>query len=155
MIPVNNTPIAQLPIIPRAVLTRHKVCEYFDNRFRSCARLLQAKWREQQDLYLHLGGKLAQISLDHVTSGNLLTQCLGGFGRESRIDPHITTISLPPGAQLLLCTDGLTSVLTDEQIASSLGQGRKNAVERLVAAALQGGGHDNISVVLVEIPPSR
>jgi hypothetical protein len=50
MIPVNNTPIAQLPIIPRAVLTRYKVCEYFDNRFRSCARLLQAKWREQQDL---------------------------------------------------------------------------------------------------------
>lgn len=50
MIPVNNAPIAQLPIIPPAVLTRYKVREDFDNRFRACARLLQAKWREQQDL---------------------------------------------------------------------------------------------------------
>jgi protein phosphatase len=102
-------------------------------------------------IYLHHGGKLAQISVDHVTSGNLLTQCLGGFVRESRIEPHVTAVPLSPDAQLLLCSDGLTRVLTDEQIASSLGQGGQNAAERLVAAALQGGGHDNISVVLVEI----
>ena len=50
MAPERNNPFRQLPIIPKAVLKRHKVLEKFDTRFRSCARLLQALWRESQAL---------------------------------------------------------------------------------------------------------
>lgn len=50
MIPEPQTPIAQLPIVPAKVLKAHRVYEGFDNRFRSCARLLQALWRERHDL---------------------------------------------------------------------------------------------------------
>lgn len=50
MIPVDNKPITQLPIVPAAVLADHDVLEKFDNRFRACARLLQALWRERHDL---------------------------------------------------------------------------------------------------------
>lgn len=50
MIPDPRNPIAQLPIVPLKVLKAHRVCETFDNRFRSCARLLQALWRERHGL---------------------------------------------------------------------------------------------------------
>ncbi len=50
MIPEPRTPITQLPIVPAKVLKAHRVHEAFDNRFRSCARLLQALWRERHDL---------------------------------------------------------------------------------------------------------
>lgn len=50
MIPEPRTPIEQLPIVPLKVLKEHRICEDYDNRFRSCARLLQALWRERQDL---------------------------------------------------------------------------------------------------------
>jgi hypothetical protein len=39
-----------LPLIPEAVLRRHKVHESFDNRFRACARLLQALWRAEAEI---------------------------------------------------------------------------------------------------------
>ena len=48
MAPERNSQFRQLPLIPKAVLKRHKVFETFDTRFRSCARLLQALWRESQ-----------------------------------------------------------------------------------------------------------
>jgi hypothetical protein len=50
MTPEPRNPIAQLPIVPLKVLKAHRVCESYDNRFRSCARLLQALWRERQGL---------------------------------------------------------------------------------------------------------
>ena len=40
----------QLPLIPKALLRQHRAYEKFDNRFRACARLLQAIWREEQQL---------------------------------------------------------------------------------------------------------
>ena len=50
MIPDPRNPIAQLPIVPQKVLKAHRVDETFDNRFKACARLLQALWRERADL---------------------------------------------------------------------------------------------------------
>lgn len=88
MIPVNNTPIAQLPIIPRAVLTRHKVCEDFDNRFRACARLLQAKWREQQDLPIgiHTGKNGRKRAI-----GSLISKTAAEEGRNF-LNPEIAEV---------------------------------------------------------------
>ena len=50
MAPERNSQFCQLPLIPKAILKRHRVLETFDTRFRSCARLLQALWRESQGL---------------------------------------------------------------------------------------------------------
>ncbi|WP_300973511.1 hypothetical protein [Sphingomonas sp. LHG3406-1] len=50
MAPEANSPLRQLPIIPQSVLRKHRAYERFDNRFRACARLLQALWRESQQL---------------------------------------------------------------------------------------------------------
>lgn len=50
MIPCDNQPIAQLPIVPTSVLFANRALNEFDNRFRSCARLLQSLWRQNQNL---------------------------------------------------------------------------------------------------------
>jgi hypothetical protein len=50
MSPERGHPIGQLPIVPVEVLRKHNVHEKFDTRFRACARLLQALWRERQGL---------------------------------------------------------------------------------------------------------
>lgn len=50
MAPDHGQPIAQLPLVPTELLKRHHVNEKFDTRFRACARLLQALWRERQEL---------------------------------------------------------------------------------------------------------
>lgn len=88
MIPVNNKPIAQLPIIPRSVLSKHKVFEDFDNRFRACARLLQAKWREEQDLpigtYTAKNGRKRAI-------GSLISKTAAEEGRNF-LSPEIAEI---------------------------------------------------------------
>ncbi|HEY4555431.1 MAG TPA: SpoIIE family protein phosphatase, partial [Lysobacter sp.] len=62
------------------------------------------------------------------------------------------TGELKPGMQLLLCSDGLTEEVDDGEIARVLSQNDCSAqecVDSLVAAALEGGGSDNITVVLV------
>jgi hypothetical protein len=57
MSPERGAHYSYLPIIPEEVLRRHRVLEKFDNRFRACARLLQALWREDQGLPIgtHVG----------------------------------------------------------------------------------------------------
>ncbi len=50
MTPEPGKAIGQLPIVPEELLKAHFVHEKFDTRFRACARLLQAMWRERQGL---------------------------------------------------------------------------------------------------------
>jgi hypothetical protein len=50
MAPERDGYVRQLPIIPDTVLRKHRVLQRFDSRFRACARLLQALWREGQEL---------------------------------------------------------------------------------------------------------
>jgi hypothetical protein len=45
-----DQPLRHLPLIPEPILRRHRVFEPSDTRFRACARLLQALWREQHQL---------------------------------------------------------------------------------------------------------
>jgi protein phosphatase len=58
------------------------------------------------------------------------------------------------GDVILLCTDGLTDMLTDEDIESAVsGMDIQPAVQRLVSAACDRGGKDNITVVMLLVPP--
>jgi hypothetical protein len=62
------------------------------------------------------------------------------------------------GDWVLLCSDGLSGELRDDEIASVLRAATsiEDGVARLIAASLEKGGHDNVSAVLVEYDgPSR
>jgi len=59
---------------------------------------------------------------------------------------------LLPGDRVLLCSDGLTTMLEDRQIAALLaGRAGPEAAAALIDAANQAGGFDNISVVVVDV----
>lgn len=68
-----------------------------------------------------------------------------------QINPHVRLVPLLSRPKLLLCTDGLTDMLSGEQIAAILDQNGERAVDALVSGALKAGGYDNVSAVLVEI----
>ena len=50
MAPQQAGQFRQLPLIPKSLLRKHRVLETFDTRYRACARMLQALWREEQQL---------------------------------------------------------------------------------------------------------
>jgi len=76
------------------------------------------------------------------------------IGAQPSVLPAIETIPVVPGDGLLLCTDGLTGMVTDEELATCFRTGPTDSgrlVERLVALANEAGGHDNITVLVVTI----
>jgi len=89
MIPVDDQPIAQLPIIPPAVLSKHRVLEEFDTRFRSCARLLQSLWRGRQGLPI---GTFVGKSGRKRTIGSLISTAAGNEGRNF-LTPEIAEVA--------------------------------------------------------------
>ena len=70
-----------------------------------------------------------------------------------RLEPEFTTAPLQKGDILLLCSDGLTNMVSNEDILRILKESDnvKDAVEALVSLANQNGGADNISVIVVTI----
>lgn len=117
--------------------------------------------------YLH-AGRLRQMTRDQTTGQYMvdlgawtdaqaaragasanLTSSVGG----SELMPAVGLVDLVPGDVLLLCTDGLTKHVPDERIAEVLGSAgdAESACRRLVAAALDDGASDNVTVVVVRI----
>lgn len=73
-----------------------------------------------------------------------------GSERDPRID--LFELALQPGDQLLLCSDGLTRHVTDDELAIILGeQEPEEATAALVRLANERGGHDNISVGVLRV----
>jgi protein phosphatase len=87
--------------------------------------------------------ELKRHPLRHVLTGAISTK-----GRKSPIE--LQHVHLEDGDQVLLCSDGLTDMLTDERIESILrGPGSSHEIcGALVDAALEAGGKDNVTVVL-------
>lgn len=129
----------------------------------------EVAWVGDSRVYLW-NGALKQISQDHSYVRELIEQ--GAISPEqARTHPHrnvvtqalgvtdpqslrVETVSgtLAPGQQIMLCSDGLTEEVEDDAIASLLGRGDLSAqeiVDHLVLAALDGGGSDNVTVVLL------
>ena len=82
---------------------------------------------------------------------HVLSQCLG---REDMGTVELVCVEVRPGDRFLLCSDGLTEELPDEEIAFLLadaGTDWDNAVVELVEAAKEEGGRDNITVVVVAL----
>ena len=83
--------------------------------------------------------------------GGALASALGG----QEMTPAVGLVDLEPGDTLMLCTDGLTRYVSDERITEMLGRAgdAESACRELVEAALAGGGHDNITVVVARMVP--
>ena len=79
-------------------------------------------------------------------------QLTRGIGVEDTISIDVTSIHAIAGDRILLCSDGLSNELDPDTLArlASAPTGLEFAVESLVSAAKAAGGHDNISVMLLE-----
>ena len=78
---------------------------------------------------------------------------LRALGRDADVDVDLAEVPVAAGDRLLLCTDGLTRTVPDDQLSAALDRFRGNpqgACEHLVAAANANGGPDNVTVVVVE-----
>jgi serine/threonine protein phosphatase PrpC len=101
-------------------------------------------------------GILPAAAADRSPLSHVLSQAVGGSS-ESEIWPTISSLDLEPGDALLLCSDGLTKHVGDARIAELI-QGAESsrvACERLVQAALDDGGSDNVTVVVARVLPDE
>jgi protein phosphatase len=63
---------------------------------------------------------------------------------------------LEPGDSLLLCSDGLTDLVSDDEINAALGnQPLQKALDGLIELANKRGGHDNITIIGIQIPEEK
>lgn len=119
-------------------------------------------------VYLCRAGSIRQLTHDHSWVGeqiragvmtdadarrhpwrNVVTRAISG-GQDPEVD--VLEIAIEPGDRLLLCSDGLCGVITEDEIARIACAGEPGAVcEKLIAAANDAGGPDNITAVLVQI----
>jgi PPM family protein phosphatase len=120
--------------------------------------------------YRYRDGVLEQLTTDHslvaelIRSGRLteaeaavhphrsvITRVLG---TDADVDVDTITVSLAPGDLVLLCSDGLSAMVRDEEIGrvlESTAGDPHQAAESLVRAANAAGGDDNVTVVLFEL----
>ena len=113
-------------------------------------------------------GALRQLSDDHsvaeewVRMGRLTPeeaavhprrhQLTRVLGMDETVEIDVVSVVAQPGDRLLLCSDGLSNELTPDQLVqlASPPMPLEDAVDKLVAAAREAGGRDNITVILVE-----
>lgn len=94
-------------------------------------------------------GELTESEASRHPHRNILTRALG---TEPEVEIDLSEIDTKPGDLLLLCTDGLYNLVKDEEILQEVlnnGNDLKISVNQLVKTALDRGGMDNITVVLV------
>ncbi len=101
--------------------------------------------------YLLQQGAISTEEAQTHPQRNLITKAIG---LEESIEIDVESIKLYPDDILLLCTDGLTSMLSDEEILHIILKKKGNieaATEALVKQAKINGGTDNITAILVEV----
>lgn len=104
---------------------------------------------------------LTQLSMDHVmpqmgggTPRKMpLTQHLGIFPEELKLEPYLRKEPLHRGDCFLLCSDGLTDMVREKEIKMWMQMKRtpRERVEGLIRAALGNGGKDNVTAIIVDI----
>jgi PPM family protein phosphatase len=119
--------------------------------------------------YLLRDGTLQQITHDHtlvqslVDEGRLTPEAAASHPQRSLVmralqssipaDPDLAMLKAKVGDRFLLCSDGLTDVVSDETLQTTLQQltDLDAAVEQLVDLAIRSGGPDNITCVLADV----
>ena len=122
----------------RAYLLRNDVLDQLTTDHSLVAELVQS-------------GVLTPEEAERHPQRSAITRALG---TEPTVEVEVLTVAGEPGDLFLLCSDGLPTMLSDEEILSALeGAGREPAAvaEALVTTANARGGEDNITVVLFEL----
>jgi protein phosphatase len=119
--------------------------------------------------YALRGGRLEQLTADHSTVAELVrlgkitreeaavhprrNEILRSIGAEPSVEVDVSPVEVQAGDQFLLCSDGLSGVLSDQEIgAVILREPPDQAVRRLVDFANERGGPDNVTAMLTAIP---
>lgn len=120
--------------------------------------------------YIYKDGELVQLTDDHTVAAeyvamgkitpeeainhpqsHMLTRCLG-LTRFVNVDE--IALDLETGDRLLLCSDGLNSMIGDNIIAKALAiESADEAAWRLIDEANEAGGIDNITVIVIDVQP--
>ena len=111
-------------------------------------------------IYRLHGNSLIQLSTDHSLSNlmgasersSIITNCIGGGCKNSFIDIIRFTADVKPGDTFLLCSDGLTDMLTDGEILHALLDGLD--ADELCQMAEAAGGRDNVSAIIARATSS-
>ena len=123
--------------------------------------------------YLLHAGRLSQITRDHSLMTNMIeagqitpeearvhpqrSVITRALGNDPHMRPDIYEISVEAGDRLLLCSDGLSSMVEDEAIEAVLARvtDPQRCASQLVNEAIAAGGHDNVTVIVVDIQGRR
>lgn len=119
--------------------------------------------------YALRGGRLEQLTADHSTVAELVrlgkitpeeaavhprrNEILRSIGAESGVEVDLAPVEVQAGDQFLLCSDGLSGVLSDQEIgAVILREPPERAVRLLVDFANERGGPDNVTAMVTAVP---
>jgi protein phosphatase len=99
---------------------------------------------------LERSGQISPEAAENHPQRSIITRALGP---EPEVEVDTYTVKGRAGDVYLLCSDGLTSMISDEEVASILrgAEALEQAADALVRAANQSGGKDNITVVLFRL----
>ncbi|MES2443891.1 MAG: protein phosphatase 2C domain-containing protein [Pseudomonadota bacterium] len=155
--------------------TDHAICEHMrgdpalEGMGTTVAGLLI---REDRQIWFNVGDSriyqyrdpfLRQVSVDHVlhadrpgARSHVIVQSLGGATSPSRLDPHVEAgePALVP-SRWLICSDGLSDMLSREDMEKAMQGDDLGAWLNLFAGAMEAGAMDNISIMLVSIEPDE
>jgi protein phosphatase len=98
------------------------------------------------------GGQITAEAARHHPWRNVVLRSLHGGPLEVGQEPDVATLDVVPGDRLLLCSDGLTDLVEDRLIADLLRTADPEAAaSALVAAALEAGGTDNVTCLVLDV----
>ena len=108
-------------------------------------------------LYRLRNGSLQQLTTDHSLNNmlgstkhcSIITNCIGGGNKNSYLDIVKMTDEIQPSDIYLLCSDGLSDMLSDQQIETLLKSGAD--ADALCQAAIEAGGFDNVSACVIDV----
>lgn len=97
-----------------------------------------------------LAGQLSRSEARTHAKKNVITRAIGG---EEEVEPEMFSVDLKENSKILMCSDGLTNMLEDDEIMRIVKNSPdiEEAAAVLIDRANANGGKDNISVVIVEL----
>lgn len=119
--------------------------------------------------YLLHAGSMQQLTRDHslmadmIEAGELTEEeakthpqrsvITRALGSDPDTEPDLYELNVTAGDRLLLCSDGLSSMVSDDEICKTLQRTRdpQRCASTLVNQAIAAGGHDNITVIVVDV----
>jgi len=97
--------------------------------------------------------KAGQLTPEEAARHPLRHAITRSVGTDKEVKADVAIIDWQPGDRLLLCSDGLSNMVEDKLLEMTLGQpgaGLEDTADRLVEMALDAGGDDNVTIVIVE-----